>query len=324
MKRWNVIALVAILLPSVVIAFILFGRADRSMSILVERGQYRISFEEAQYNETVRDPVFVEYAIKLGLRVTGRSLTPGLYTIPAGATQYTIITMFVFGKREPLVKITIPEGFTMFQIASRLKHRAQIDSAKFIEWCQSPNIRSKYGVASPSMDGFLLPATYHIIRTESWHDVASIMADESLRMWESLQGASNVSRDSIVTLASIVQREAVNNDELATIAGVYTNRLERSMRLEADPTVQYQRDLRITLSDLRDASNAYNTYQHSGLPPGPICNPGKGAITAALRPEKHDYLFFVARGDNSGAHRFARSYSEHLANVRLYRMRTRN
>jgi UPF0755 protein len=324
MKRRNVLVLAVLLLPVLIVVGLLYGRAERSMRILIERGEYRLSLEEAHYNETIRDLMFVEYAIKAGLRLTGRSLTPGLYHIQENATQCEIITMFVFGKREPLVKITIPEGFTMFQIASRLKHRAQIDSASFIEWCQHPNVLKKYGVASPSMDGFLMPATYFVIRTEPWHDVGCMMADESSRMWSSLAPAASVSRDSIVTLASIVQRESSSNEELATIAGVYHNRLERGMRLEADPTLQYQRDLQITRTDLRDASNSYNTYQHAGLPPGPICNPGKLAMQAALAPEKHDYLFFVARGDGSGTHRFARTYVEHLANVKIYRARHGN
>jgi UPF0755 protein len=174
------------------------------------------------------------------------------------------------------------------------------------------------------MDGFLMPATYFVIRSEPWDDVGSLMADESRRTWVSIQPPANVSRDSIVTLASIVQRESSSNEELATIAGVYHNRLQRGMRLEADPTLQYQRDLQITKADLRDASNSYNTYQHAGLPPGPICNPGKQALQAALAPESHDYLFFVARGDGSGRHRFTRTYAEHLANVKLYRARLGN
>lgn len=324
MKRRQYLILAGLLLPLVIVVVLLSRRAERSMSILIERGQYRLSLAEAYYNESVKDKMFLEYAIKAGLRLTGRTLTPGLYHIQENESQYSIITMFVFGKREPLVKITIPEGFTMFQIASRLKNRAQIDSAMFIAWCQHPNVLKKYDVASPSMDGFLMPATYHVIRTEPWHDVGDIMADEAIRTWKSIQPAANVTRDSIVTLASIVQRESSCNEELATIAGVYRNRLLRGMRLEADPTLQYQRDLQITKTDLRDASNLYNTYQHAGLPPGPICNPGKQALTASLTPETHNYLFFVARGDGSGRHRFARTYTEHLSNVRLYRARRSN
>jgi UPF0755 protein len=324
MRRKQYLILAGLLLPLLIIFSLLNRRAERSIQILVERGQYRLTLEEAHYQEAVSDPVFVEYAIKAGLRLTGRSLTPGLYHITEQTSQYGIISMFVFGKREPLVKITIPEGFTMFQIASRLKHRAQIDSTMFVEWCQHPNVLKKYGVSSPSMDGFLMPATYFVIRSEPWDDVGSLMADESRRTWVSIQPPANVSRDSIVTLASIVQRESSSNEELATIAGVYHNRLQRGMRLEADPTLQYQRDLQITKADLRDASNLYNTYQHAGLPPGPICNPGKQALLAAMKPEVHDHLFFVARGDGSGRHRFTRTYAEHLANVKLYRARLGN
>jgi UPF0755 protein len=322
MKRRKVLILLSLAFPLLIIAALLSKRSGYAANVLVERGQYSVRsiVESIWYDFVVSDPMFVEYAIKIGLRLTGRSITPGVYRIQENATQYDIITMFVFGKREPLVKITIPEGFTIFQIASRLKHRAQIDSAKFIDWCRHAKVLESYKVSSPSMEGFLMPATYHVIRTEPWHDVGRIMADESLRLWTSIAGSTNISRDSITTLASIVQRESGDATEMPRIAGVYINRLRIGMRLQADPTVQYLTGTdRITGSELRDASNSYNTYVHSGLPPGPICNPGKDALKAAMKPETHSWIFFVAREDGSMRHRFAVTLAEHNQNVRLYR-----
>lgn len=290
-------------------------------SVLVERTQYSVAsvVDELCAGGALDNPRFMTVAIKAGLRLTGRNLTPGWYHVTADQSLLDVIGMIVYGRREPLVKITIPEGFTMFQIASRLKSRAQIDSAAFLSWATSENTLQRYKVASPSMEGALLPATYHVIRSESPKVVGTMMADEFHRMWNALDGAMSRSRDSVITLASIVQKEAVRSDELPTIAGVYANRLRIGMRLEADPTLQYGRDLTITRADLRDATNRYNTYQHQGLPPGPICNPGRGAIQAAISPESHDFLFFVARGDGTRGHRFARSYAEHLNNVAIYR-----
>lgn len=321
MKRWVAVA-GSLLVVVLIITVVVLNRSVESQGvILIERTQFSVAttVEELWRATTFPNRAFVEYMVKIGLRLTGRTLTPGRYSIPAGSTQSDLISMLVWGRREPLIKLTFPEGFTMFQIASRLQRRAQIDSAGFIAWCTDEATRKVYGVTSPSMDGFLMPATYHVIRTEPAESIAAMMADASSKAWKSLAGENVRSRDRIITLASIVQKEAIREDEFATIAGVYANRLERSMRLEADPTLQYGRDLAITRSDLRDASNPYNTYQHAGLPPGPICNPGLRALRAALNPEHHEFVFFVARGDGTGGHRFARSYAEHLDNVRAYR-----
>jgi UPF0755 protein len=131
----------------------------------------------------------------------------------------------------------------------------------------------------------------------------------------------------VITLASIVEREAKVPSERATIASVYLNRLQQQMPLQADPTVQYAVATRdgaaaatynywrgLTADDL-DVSSPYNTYQHMGLPPGPICNPGEASIKAVLQPAKTDYLYFVATTDGSGTHLFSRTLDEHNANV---------
>ena len=120
--------------------------------------------------------------------------------------------------------------------------------------------------------------------------------------------------------ASIVQAETGAIEEMPRIAGVYANRLTRGMRLEADPTVQYGLGIkrRLLYRDL-DKPHAYNTYVHSGLPPGPINCPGREALVATLNPESHNYIFFVARGDGSGMHNFAITGAEHALNVKRYR-----
>lgn len=321
MRRWAFPAIIAVAVPLTVLCVLLARSVGHAGSFLVERSQRGAASAvgEASKATALPNPTLVATLVRIGFRFTGQGLTPGLYNVPGGSTQWDVVRMILRGEREPLVKITIPEGFTMFQIASRLRHRASIDSASFIAWCLSAPSRSRYNVTSPTMDGFLMPATYAVIRSEPAATIATMMADAARTAWQSLGSSHIGSRDSIVTLASIVQKEAVREDEFATIAGVYANRLRRSMRLEADPTLQYGRDLAITRLDLRDASNPYNTYQHSGLPPGPICNPGMRAIRAALEPEQHEYVFFVARADGTAGHRFARSYAEHLENVRSYR-----
>lgn len=266
----------------------------------------------------------VRGGVRLGLLVTGRSIQPGVYDVDPDATAFDVIRMMVAGDREPLVKVTIPEGFTIERIASRLSARASIDSAAFVAWCTADSVRKRYGVKAPSMEGFLMPDTYFVIRFDEVEYVGQMMASQARRVWLGLPGIDSTSdwdtRLRLTTLASIVQLEAAVDDEMPTIAGVYANRLRIGMLLQADPTVQYLtgRD-RITGTELRDVANRYNTYIHRGLPPGPIGNPGRLALEAACSPQQHDWLFFVARGDSTRRHRFARTLAEHNANVRLYR-----
>lgn len=129
-----------------------------------------------------------------------------------------------------------------------------------------------------------------------------------------------MSRHQVVTLASIVEAETPVLEERPRVAGVYINRLEKGMLLQADPTVQYalNKFSRLTYSDL-NYDSPYNTYRYAGLPPSPINSPSKSSIDAVLNYEKHNFIYFVAKGDGSGLHNFARTYEEHLKNVSLYR-----
>lgn len=271
----------------------------------------------------------VRNVVRLGLWVSGRSVLPGWYHIDSSASALDIARMIVTGKREPLVKITIPEGFSIREIAGRLRRRAEIDSAGFVSWCQADSVMRVYDVRTTSMEGFLMPDTYFVIRQDDVDDIGTMMARQAYRYWTQISRDMGITtwhdRLRTTTLASIVQLEAGQNDEMPRIAGVYHNRLRIGMLLQADPTVQYLTGKdRITGSELRNASNPYNTYVHTGLPPGPICNPGKEALRAVLRPESHEWIFFVARGDGSMRHRFARTLQEHNENVRLYRQNLRS
>lgn len=179
--------------------------------------------------------------------------------------------------------------------------------------------------AGASLEGFLFPDTYQLPAAVTPIQLRQIMTQEFVsRMGSDLPAqarAQGFTLYEIVTLASIIQREAVRVDEMPLISSVYRNRLRQGMRLDADPTVQYGIGFRggswwpqITRDDYQNARSAYNTYLNEGLPPGPIASPGMSAIQAALNPEVSDYLFFRARCDGSGYHDFAVTYAEHLAN----------
>ena len=267
--------------------------------------------------------------IAVGARILSRDILPGWYHLQPSMSIADIASMLVRGKREPLVKVTIPEGYAIQEIARRLSTRAGIDSAKFVSWCTSDTTLRRFGIQAPSMEGFLMPDTYFMIRGDAADDVGSMMARQAAVVWKELVPATDERgwawRKDIITLASIVQLEAARNDEMPTIAGVYQNRLRIGMRLQADPTVIYPvtkgkpLGRRILKSELR-AKNGYNTYAMAGLPIGPITNPGRASIEAVLNPASTKDLFFVA--DGTGGHVFAQTLAEHNANVaRWYKLR---
>lgn len=263
-------------------------------------------------------PMVVKIVTRVVARVMQKPIQHGWYVFTSHDTQWDVILALLSGRSRPAVRVTLPEGLTFREMASILSKKAEIDSAAFVAWCENDSVVRIYTLDAPSMEGYLMPDTYDVLWRDEAPAVGERLTEQSRKRWNSLS-TSRPRRD-VLTLASIVQAEAATLTEMPRIAGVYANRLRKSMRLEADPTVQYGLGIkrRVLYRDL-DNTNTYNTYTHSGLPPGPICNPGFDAIRAALHPEEHTYLFFVARGDGSGLHRFAQTGTEHVENVRRYR-----
>lgn len=269
-------------------------------------------------------PWLVKSAARIAARVTGRSVQAGWYKFDGATSQIGVLRSLFTGDRRPTVRLTIPEGSTYRTIASLVMRDVQSDSAAFVRWCEDDSVCSRYGIPDSSMEGYIKPDTYEFFWREDVARVGDKLARAFATMWrEQFEGrlaTSGFTRHEIITLASIVQAETGANSEMSRISGVYTNRLKIGMRLEADPTVQYGLGIkrRLMYRDL-DKPHAYNTYVHTGLPPGPINCPGREAIAAALNPESHNYIFFVARGDESGLHNFATTGAEHALNVKRYR-----
>jgi len=245
---------------------------------------------------------------KLASMVTGmdRSLKPGLYVLRRHMAAPLAVWRLHQGRIQP-IKIVIPEGFMAKQIADRLEANAITDAGKFMEY-----------VRGNHLEGFLFPTTYLFAKDLSPQTVAHHMHVEFRRNIEPLFKESDQTRFSlkqVITLASIVQREAAVVDEMPQIASVYSNRLRRRMRLEADPTVQYAMGAETGewYKGLRhkhlEIPSRYNTYRYFGLPPGPICSPGVDAVRAALSPPETEALYFVAQLD--GRHIFSRTFAEH-------------
>jgi UPF0755 protein len=221
--------------------------------------------------------------------------------------------------------VVVPEGFNIFDVADAVQAAGLGSREDFLKIAESPEMVSDIDPKARSLEGYLFPDTYGFTRTQTMADIAEAMVKrfrQSARPFGLLNHGVDLHR--VVTLASIVEKETADPAERATVAAVYVNRLDRNMALDADPSVIYgsllsgRNDHTIYQSDLQ-SNSPYNTYKFPGLPPGPIANPGRDALQAALHPAASDYLYFVAYGDGSGHHRFSRSLEEQSRNVAAYR-----
>ena len=214
-------------------------------------------------------------------------------------------------------RITIPEGYTVRRIASLLSRQGLADYSSFMTLCSDTSFIDSLNLPIKNLEGFLFPETYYVPYFADERYIIRMMVDNFFLQFEHVN-PNPISFDTlydVVIMASIVEREAIYDDERPLIAGVYTKRLKENMLLQADPTVAYALEMnnisrkKIYYDDLKIKSD-YNTYLYRGLPPAPICNPGIQSILAALHPQHTDYLFFFA-GKNK-RHIFSKTYREHL------------
>jgi UPF0755 protein len=217
--------------------------------------------------------------------------------------------------------VVIPEGFNMFDIANAIQNAGLGPAASFLKVATTDTaLISDLAPQATSLEGYLFPNTYEFTRTQSMHDMAAEMVKEFRLRAAELGMTSDVQKT--VTLASIIEKETAVPDERPEVASVYANRLAAHIPLQADPSVIYAELLGGTYggalhhNDMQFDS-AYNTYRHSGLPPGPIANPGKSSLAAALHPAQTRHFYFVS--DGNGHHRFANSLEEHNRNVAALR-----
>jgi UPF0755 protein len=227
-----------------------------------------------------------------------------------------------------LVSWTVPEGLTKVAIAELWETGGFGTAAAFREAFETTSLLEKYGLEDKTVEGYLFPNTYKFAKGTTAEKVVEMMLAEFKERWIEAfdEEASNLERTQheIVTLASIIEKEAQSKSERPRISSVFHNRLKRGWRLQADPTVLYaleNPERLLTKADL-DVDSPYNTYVYKGLPPGPIASPGIDSIIAALRPEETAYLYFVAVGD--GKHHFSKTLSEHNRMVRKMRRASRN
>lgn len=255
-------------------------------------------------------------------RGSSRRLQAGIYALRRNMTLWDIVDEFEKGQ-VTLISWTVPEGLTVPAIAGLWEAAGLGTADAFRKATQSPSLLKQYGLTDKSVEGYLFPNTYKFAKGTPAEKAIKMMLDEFHQRWSEKfdEEAQNLgfTRHEIVTLASVIEKEAQAKSERPRIAGVFHNRLKQKWRLQADPTVLYalgNPDRPLTRVDLKVGS-PYNTYRHKGLPPGPIANPGIASITAALYPEKTDYFYFVAIG--GGKHHFSKTLSEHNMMVRKVR-----
>ncbi|MGQ9798037.1 MAG: endolytic transglycosylase MltG [Ignavibacterium sp.] len=245
------------------------------------------------------------------------------FKIENGLSYVDLFDLLINGPADYLRTIRVNDGQTIKWLAGKVRRDLRIDSTAFYQKAHDKDFIKSLGLNVPSLEGYLFSKSYQIYERSEPEEVLTIFYKALKEFWtDSLQRRSDslkLTMHQVLTLASIIKGETNDVEEMPRISGVYHNRLKLGMKLQADPTIQHLMKngwKRLNYNDLM-IDSPFNTYKYFGLPPAPINNPGAHAILAALYPEKHNYLFFVA--DGTGKHKFAKSYSEHLRNVREYR-----
>ncbi|MBP9212111.1 MAG: endolytic transglycosylase MltG [Bacteroidetes bacterium] len=290
--------------------------------ITVSKGQSFSSLADSLYQKGIINSTITFKLAGRALDVTHK-MRVGKYSFTDGVSNMEILQDIEGGLSTVSSSVALREGVRTRIFARILKRHIGIDSVRFMQSYRDTSLIGIYPHNATSLEGYLMPDTYSFFWQDDEREIVQRMITEFREFFvDSLQDrmrSLGYDLNDVMTMASIVEGEAVYDDERPIIAGVYYNRLKRRMRLQADPTVWFvvsDSSKRLTRNSLK-VDSPYNTYLNYGLPPGPINNPGRQSILAALYPAKHNYIYFVA--DNNGRHRFANNYEEHQKNVRLYR-----
>ncbi|MCP4020663.1 MAG: endolytic transglycosylase MltG [Desulfobacteraceae bacterium] len=263
---------------------------------------------------------------KIYTRIKGsaKKLQAGEYILSASQSPQTLLATLTRGKVK-LYRLTIPEGLNIKEIGQLVETAGFCSKTQFIKLCKDGPFIAETSIHERSLEGYLFPDTYFFPKNSTCHTIILAMAKHFQIMlpntWKTRAKKLGLTLHEVIILASIIEKETGDAKERPLISSVFHNRLKKGMRLESDPTVIYgikDFDGNIRRIHLR-TKTPYNTYQIKGLPAGPIANPGKKAIEAALFPVKSDYLFFVSKKDTT--HKFSKTMEEHNRAVRKYQLR---
>jgi len=270
----------------------------------------------------IKDPIMFKLYLKANK--SDEKIKAGEYRIENIKDISSLISILEKGQ-EKLIKYTIPEGYTIEKIAEKLSDLNLVDKDEFLDLALTRgnefDFKFSFEVKGGNLEGFLFPDTYLISEPNAKKIILQMLSEFETVFDEKMIERTkelNMSVKDVITLASIVEREAKLDEERPIIASVFLNRLRAGWKLEACSTVEYvvkKAAPVLTLSDLQ-IDSPYNTYKYSGLPPTPICSPGRASIVAVLYPADTQYFYFVSKGD--GSHAFSETFSEHQRNVEKY------
>ena len=267
---------------------------------------------------------FFRYGIKYYSQYSGRTIFAGYYQFSDTTSNFEIIKSLFTGGRIRSVRVTFPEGISLEDFLPELHNQVKTDTSAVRKLFRSDSLLKARNIPHGSLLGYIMPETYEFYIYETPENIIDKLLAQAEIFWteEKLNKLEKIgmTKHEIITLASIIEAETPLKTEARRVSGLYHNRLNKGMLLQADPTVQFMlgEKRRVLFKDL-EKDHPYNTYKNIGLPPGPINCPGKDALDAALNPEIHNYLFMVSIGDGSGRHNFARSHSAHISFVKDYR-----
>ena len=328
MKKYSYLSSIIVL----IIMFYIFlsstriGCEDYNVVIIIPEGSSASSVANLLYERKCFSKSDVKtFKIIMKLTFKENKIYAGRYDL-SGITRLGDLISMITSVSGAKVKLTFIEGWGVEKYASKLQNTMGLDSAKFVNRCNSKYIQ-RFGIEAPSCEGFLYPDTYIFLTSYTEKQVMDKMINQFLYTYENFVKDKaeliDMSINEVSTLASIVQGEAARKSEMNIISSVYHNRLNKNMLLQADPTVQYiipGKNRRLWNKDLK-VKSPYNTYLHKGLPPGPISNPGLSALVASVNPEESDYLYFVA--DAEGGHIFSRNVREHKEAIKIFKRKRR-
>lgn len=318
-RAGKIIFLLIIILTISLRVIYIMGPVDRNakngVQLIIESGTSGREIANKLYEKKLIRSRLI-FNILISVKGMENSLKAGIYDIKASYDMEEIIALLVEG-RVATFRVTIPEGFTIEEIASRLAVLTPYSEKEYISYAKQ-DMGRKYVEEDENikylLEGFLYPDTYVIPKEYSPEDIYEVMLSVFEERYLNVinNAVTSFSTQEIMTIASMVEKEARLDKEKPIVAAVIYNRLKRNMLLQIDACIQYimkDRKDRVLYSDL-EIDSPYNTYIHRGLPPGPISNPGASSIEAALNPADVDYLFYFAKKD--GSHVFSHSYREHL------------
>ncbi len=293
--------------------------ADRIMVIIPRGATYYQALDSLESRGVIESRDW--FSLYARIRGLPSNLKSGVYTFDKDASWSSVVSTLKSG-RGLEVRFTVTEGMMGFEVAERARSWLGVSRDSFVAAMRDTSLERELGIKPTlaGVDGYMYPTTYVVPMRMRARDLVKVMTHEFIARWQpewdGRLGELNMTRHEIITLASIIEAEVRYRPDRPYVSAVYHNRLRRGMALQADPTIVYAhgRRLRRVWERQLQIHSPYNTYLHSGLPPGPITQPSDSSIIAALYPAPIGYLYFVAQPD--GKHIFSSTYADHLAAIR--------